>query len=317
MNIEAVRAFVGGSGGTGLLALLRQLHPRVVVFSGCALLALAGMAAGVAWLNVLPRREQLVHLTGQLQELRLEDASTGAFKITLVSEGKLHTFHFDGGKRVVAMPSPEKDSQGDIAVALSYFEIGRSNRVVDVILGKEQVLSYEEVTTRTAEKVAKDRNSAIGIAAIGALLILFGGFARLVRGNSHGIAEPNPATTIGIVLWVLLYGTALMVMLTEPAILHRAFGTEAFHLSIEYVLPAALAVLFLPLWPGFMGLASLTLSAMQKGRGSKLGLVLEMGSALVSGTPAERRMAIKMLWLLTYFTLLVVGWIFYAAMLGI
>ena len=300
-----------------MLALLRQLHRRVVVFSGCALLALAGMAGGVAWLNVLPRRELLLHLTGQLQDLRLEDASTGAFKITLVSEGKLHTFHFDGVKRVVAMPSPERDGQGNIAVALSYFEIGRSNRVVDVILGNEQVLSYEEVTTRTAEKVAKDRNSAIGIAAIGALLILFGGVARLVRGSSHDVAEPNPDRTIGVVLWVLLYGIVLMVMLTEPAILHRAFGTEAFHLSIEYILPAALAVLFLPLWPGFMGLASLTLRAAQNGSGGKLALVLEMGSALVSGTPAERRMAINVLWLLTYFTLLVVGWIFYAAMLGI
>ena len=118
-------------------------------------------------------------------------------------------------------------------------------------------------------------------------------------------------------LWVLLYGIVLMVMLTEPAIVHRAFGTEAFHLPIEYILPAALAVLFLPLWPGFMGLASLTLRAAHNGRAGKLALVLEMGSALASGTPAERRMAIKMLWLISYFTLLVVGWIFYAGMLGI
>ena len=106
-------------------------------------------------------------------------------------------------------------------------------KVVDAMLGKEQLLSYEEVTTRTAEKVAKHRDSAIGIAAIGASLILFGGLARLVRGSSHGIAEPNPDRTIGAVLWVLLYGIVLMVMLTEPAILHRAFGTEAFHLPIE------------------------------------------------------------------------------------
>jgi hypothetical protein len=74
---------------------------------------------------------------------------------------------------------------------------------------------------------------------------------------------------------------------------------------------------FLPFWPGFMGLASLTLHAMRKGRGGKMGLVLEMGSALASGNSAERRMAIKMLWLLAYFTLLVAAWIVYAAMLGI
>lgn len=275
------------------------------------------MAAGVAWLNTLPPHAQLLHITGQLQELRLEDGSTGAFKITMVSGGKQHTFFVDGAKRAFAKSSLERRGQGNIAVALSYFEIGRSKRVVDVVLGEERVLSYEEVTTRTAEKVAKDRNTAIGIGAIGALLLFFGGLARLVRGGSHGIAAPDPDTTIGVVLWVLLYGTALVVMLTEPVILHRAFGTEVFHVPIEYILPAALAVLFLPLWPGFMGLASLTLRAMRKGRGGKLALVLEMGSALASGNPAERRMAIKMLWLLTYFTLLVVGWIFYAAMLGI
>jgi hypothetical protein len=300
-----------------LLALLGQLHPRVVVISGCALVALAGMAAGVVWLNTLPPREQLMHLTGQLLELRLEDASTGAFKISMVSDGKQHTFHFDGAKRVIAMPSPERDHHGNIAVALSYFEVGRSKRVVDVVLGEKRLLSYQEVSTSTTEKLAKDRNSAIGIATMGALLIFFGGLARLVRGRSHGIAATNPDTTIGVVLWVLLYGTALVVMLTEPAILHRAFGTEAFDLPIEYILPAALAVLFLPLWPGFMGFASLTLRAMRKGRSGKLALFLEMGSALASGTPAERRSAIRTLWLLTYFVLLVVGWIVYAAMLGI
>jgi len=44
---------------------------------------------------------------------------------------------------------------------------------------------------------------------------------------------------------------------------------------------------------------------------------LEMGSALASGDPAERRVAIKVLWLLAYFILLFGGWIFYAAMIGI
>ena len=78
-----------------------------------------------------------------------------------------------------------------------------------------------------------------------------------------------------------------------------------------------LALLFLPFWPGFIGLASLTLHSLRKGRGGKLGLLLEMGSALASGTPAERREAIKMLWLFAYFTLLFGGWIFYAAMIGI
>jgi hypothetical protein len=301
-----------------VLGLLKHLHTRVVVSFGCAMLALAGMAAGVAWLNTLPPHEQLLHLTGQLQETRL-DASTGAARITLLSDGRLNTFEFDKTQRLAALPSWEslKDGQGDIAVAVSYFEIGRSKKVVDVVLGKERVLSYDEVASRTGQKVAKDWQSAIGFAAIGALLICLGGLARLAQGDSQSLAVPNPETTIGAMLWVLLYGGALVVMLTEPVTLHRAFGAEVFHLPIEYVLPAALALLFLPFWPGFMGLAAITLHAMRKGRGGKVGLILEMRSALASRDSGERRDAIRMLWLLAYFTLLVGGWIIYAAMLGI
>jgi len=88
-----------------LLGLLRQLHPRLVVRFGFAILALAGMAAGVAWLNTLPPREQLLCLTGELQELRLEDAVTGAFKITVLSDGKLYTLDFDRAQRLAAIPS--------------------------------------------------------------------------------------------------------------------------------------------------------------------------------------------------------------------
>ena len=305
--------------GSSLLGLLRQLHPRLVVSFGFAILALAGMAAGVAWLNTLPPREQLLCLTGELQELRLEDAVTGAFKITVLSDGKLYTLDFDRAQRLAAIPSwaGPGHSQGKITVGLKYFDIGSNKKVVDVVLGEEQVLSYDEVIKHTTEKVAKDRQSAIGFGAIGALLIFVGGLARLARGSSQALAVPKPETTIGAALWVLLYGTALVVMLTEPAILHRAFGATVFQLPIEYVLPAALALLFLPFWPGFIGLASLTLHALRKGRGGKLGLVLEMVSALASGTPAERRMAIKMLWLLAYFALLFGCWIFYAAMIGI
>jgi len=315
-QIEAVGAL---SWGPSLLGLLRQLHPRVLVSFGCAILALAGMAAGVAWLNTLPPREQLLRLTGELQVLRLEDAVTGAFRITVLSEGKLYTFDFNHAQRLAAMPSwvGPRHGEGNMAVDLRYFEIGRNRKVVDVVLGEERVLSYDEVIKRTTEKVAKDRQSAIGFGAIGALLIFVGGLARLAQGSSHVLAVPNPETTIGAALWVLLYGTALVVMLTEPAILHRAFGAEVFQLPIEYVLPAVLALLFLPFWPGFIGFASLTLHSLRKGRGGKLGLLLEMGSALASGTPAERRMAIKMHWLLAYFTLLFGGWIFYAAMIGI
>ena len=301
-----------------MLGLLRLLHPRVIVSFGCAILALAGMASGVAWLNTLPPREQLLRLTGELQELRLEDAVTGAFKITVVAEGKLYTFDFDHAQRPAALPSwvGPRYGRGNIAVDLKYIEIGRHKKVVDVVVGSERVLSYDEVIKRTTEKVAKDRQSAIGFGTVGALLIFVGGLARLAQGSSHAFAMPNPEITIGAALWALLYGTALVVMLTEPAILHRAFGAEAFHLPIEYVLPAALALLLVPLWPGFIELASLTLKSLRKGRGGKLGMVLEMMSALASGAPAERRMAIKVLWLLAYLTLLFGGWILQAQIIN-
>jgi hypothetical protein len=229
-----------------VLGLLRQLHPRVIVSFGCAILALAGMAGGVAWLNTLPPREQLLRLTGELQELRLEDAATGAFKITVVAEGKLYTFDFDHAQRPAALPSwvGPRYGRGNIAVDLKYIEIGRHKKVIDVVLGNERVLSYDEVIKRITEKVVKDRQSAIGFGAVGALLIFVGGLARLAQGSSHAFAMPNPEITIGAALWALLYGTALVVMLTEPAILHRAFGAEVFHLPIEYVLPAALARLY-------------------------------------------------------------------------
>ena len=303
-----------------MLGLLRQLHPRGVVIFGCAILTLAGMARLVAWLGTIPPRDLLLHMEGQLQELRLQDASAGAFKITLLSGSTLHTFDFHNAHRLVALPSWTEslgNGQSEITVALRYFELGRQKRVVDVVLGKERVLSYDDVARLAAEKVAKDRNSAIGFGAVGAFLIFVGGLARLARGSTLQPAAPNPDTTIGALCWLGFYGTVLVVMLTEPAILHRAFGAEAFHLPIEYVVPPALALLFLPLWPGCMGLASLTRQAMHKGRGGKLGMVLEMRSALASNNPAERRMAIKTLWFLAYFGLLVAAWIVYAAMIGI
>jgi len=303
-----------------LLGLLRQLHPRAVVMFGCAMLALAGMAVGVAWLGTLPPREQLLHLTGQVQELKLQDAATGAFTITVLFAGALHTFEFDKAQRLVDLPAwreRRRGGRGEMTAALQYFELARTTKVVDAVLGNERVLSFDEVARLAAEKATKDRDSAIGFGAMGALLISLGGLARLARGISQQPAAPNPDTTIGVLCWLAFYGLILVVMLTEPAILHRAFGAEAFHLPIEYVLPIALALLLLPLWPGCMGLASLMRQAMRKGRGGKLGMILEMGSALASDDPAERRMAIKTLWFLAYFGFLAGAWIVYAAMIGI
>ena len=126
--------------GSSLLGLLRQLHPRVVVSFGFAILALAGMAAGVAWLNTLPPREQLLCLTGELQELRLEDAVTGAFKITVLSDGKLYTLDFDRAQRLAAIPSwaGPGHSQGKITVGLKYFESAPIRRLSTLCSAKSK-----------------------------------------------------------------------------------------------------------------------------------------------------------------------------------
>ena len=162
-----------------------------------------------------------------------------------------------------------------------------------------------------------DRNGAIGFGATGALLVSLGGLAWLARRNAHHVGAPNPEMTIAALCWLAMYGGMLVVMLTEPAILHRAFGTEVFRLPIEYVLPAALALLLLPLWPGLMGLAAMLRQAMRKGRGGVLGILLEMRSALESPDPAQRRMAFKALWFFAYFVLLAGAWIAYAEMIGV
>jgi hypothetical protein len=299
-----------------VLGLLRQLHPRGMVFGGCAILVLAGMALLLAWLGTLPPREQLRRVDGQLQALTLQDAKTGTFEITLVSEGALHTFALEHAQRLVGLlQSP--DLRHGIPVSVQYFEIGRNRRVVDVVLGQDRVVSYDEVARLAEAKAQRDRNSAIGFGALGAFLLLLGAAARFARSGPEPAAQPDPDTTIGALCWLALYGTMLVVMLTEPAILHRAFGTEVFQLPIEYVLPAALAVLLLPLWPGCKGLAALVRQAMRKGKGGRIGMLLELQSALRSSNPAERRMAIKALWFLGYLVALMAAWIAYAAMLGI
>jgi hypothetical protein len=168
-----------------------------------------------------------------------------------------------------------------------------------------------------AAAVATNRVSAIGFGATGALLMCLGGLAWLARRSTPQPAPPSPETTIAALCWLGLYAIMLVVMLNEPAILHRAFGTEAFRLPIEYVVPAALLLLFLPLWPGFVGLASMLRQAMQKGRSGVLGILRETRSALASDSPAERRMAIKALWFFAYFILLIGAWIAYAEMIGV
>jgi hypothetical protein len=299
-----------------LLDQLRQLHPRTAVILGCAMLALAGMSSLLAWLGTLPPRDQLLQLTGQMQELKLRNPASGAFTITLLSAGALHTFEFNNAHGLVGLPSEIEKLEhgpGEITVTLGYFKIGREEKVVDVVFGTERVLSYDRVASLAAKKAIKDRNSAIGFGIMGAVLICLGGLARLATGNSHQHAVPSS----GVLLWLVFYGLLLVVILTEPEILHGAFGAEAFHVPIEYALPVVLALLLLPLWPGCMGLTSLLGQALRKGRGGKLGMILEMRSALDSDNPADRRMAMKSLWFFAYFGLLAGAWIAYAAMLGI
>jgi hypothetical protein len=168
-----------------------------------------------------------------------------------------------------------------------------------------------------AAAVVPDHNGAIGFGMTGVLLVALGGLAWLVRRNTHQPGASNPGTTIAALCWLALYGLTLATVLTEPAMLHRAFGSEAFGLPIAYMVPAALALLLLPLWPGFMGLAGILQRAMGKGRGGFLGIALEVRAALASGDPGERRTALKALWFFAYFILLIGGWIAYAEMIGV
>ena len=78
------------------------------------------------------------------------------------------------------------------------------------------------------------------------------------------LALPMPNELL--VFLLIAFGGAPVVILAEPATLHR----EAFHLPIEYVL-------FLPLRLAYMGLSALKLHAMRHGRVGKAGLIGEMG----------------------------------------
>jgi hypothetical protein len=288
-----------------LVRLLKQLHPRTSVLSGCAILLLAGMNGLVAWLNTIPPRDQLRHVTGQLQELVLQSARAGAFKITLASGGALHTFEFKNAHRLVALLSPGEKLEGRqinsaVTVALAYYPFGRGKQVVDVTLGQDNVLSYEDVASLAAGKVVGGRNIAIGLGALGALLIFLGGAARIAGGGSEEVAGPDPHETRSevLVFLLILFVGPPVAILAEPATLHRSFGVEAFHLPIEYVLSIALALLFfLLLWLGYMGLSALELRAMRDGRVGKTGLIGEISS----------------LWFLIYPILF---WIVFAAMFG-
>jgi hypothetical protein len=127
-----------------LIRLLKQLQPRPVVICGCALLFLAGMSALLAWLATIPPADRLLHVTGQLEELTLQDPSTGLFTITLLTPSGLRTFDLDNAHRLVALqaraatPDEERIGRG-MPVALDYFAFGRGKIVVDATLGKTKV----------------------------------------------------------------------------------------------------------------------------------------------------------------------------------
>jgi hypothetical protein len=234
-----------------LVRLLKQLPPRTWVVSGFAMLILAAMSGLVAWLEAIRPRDQLRHVEGQFQELVLQNARAGAFKITLVSGGALHTFEFENAHRLVTLLSPRENLDSRkinpaVTVALAYYPLGSGERVVDGTLGQDNVLSYEEAASLGAEKVVEDRNIAIGLGALGALLMFLGGVARIARSGSADVAGLTPyETRSGVLVFLLiLFGAPLVAVLAEPATLHRRFGVEVFHLPIEYVLSIALALLF-------------------------------------------------------------------------
>src|SRR5262249_19033996 len=153
------------------------------------------------------------------QTLQLKDAKAGTFRMTILSGGDEHAFDLDRAQRLLRLFDGGQPPSSTI-VALAYFEQGRTKTAVDVIVGTEQVLSYEDVARRAAEKTAQDRSSAIGFGAFGTLLILLGGLARLARGSPHQAPAPNRVMTLGAICWLAFYGTALIVIVTEPTILH-------------------------------------------------------------------------------------------------
>jgi hypothetical protein len=172
-----------------------------------------------------------------------------------------------------------------------------------------------------AAAVETDHSRAIGFGMAGTLLLVLGALAGLSRRSAHesGVAPNrdtavNYDTGVAAVCWVLLYGLMLATILTEPAMLHRAFGVEAFRLPVEYLVPPVLAVLLLPLWPGLMGIAGLLRT---KGRAGLLGIALELRSALASGDSETRHIALKALWFFAYLILLMAGWIAYAETIGV
>src|SRR5262245_50674900 len=123
------------------------------------------MAGLLAWLDTIPPREQLLHATGRLHEMSLQDARTGTFKIKLAAGGTLHTFEFANAHRRVAQLSPRanperRDIDRVVTAAVAYYAFGRGKKVVDVTVGQEHVLSYDDVTKLAAEKEVKDRGSA-------------------------------------------------------------------------------------------------------------------------------------------------------------
>jgi hypothetical protein len=263
------------------------------------------MSGLVAWLEMIGPRDQLRHVTGQLQELELQNARAGAFKITLTSGGVLHTFEFKNAHRLVALLSARENLEGRpisqaATVALAYYPFGRGKEVVEVILGQDNVLSYEDVASLAAENVARDRNTAIGIGVFGSLLIFLGGAALIARAGSEEVAglEVYETGNEVLVFWLIVFALPLVAILAEPAMLHRKFGVEAFHLPIEYVLPMAIALLFfLPLWLAYIGLSALARRAMRDNGVGRIGLIFEIGP----------------LW---FFIYPVLFWIVFAAMFG-
>lgn len=305
-----------------MIGLFKQLQPRAVVVFGCSFLTLAGMAGLVAWLGTVPPPDQVLHVTGRLDDLTVRDPETGAFTITLMAGDTFETFDLDNARALIARPSGVVTADGErifrgMSVSLDYYMFGRAKTVVALTLGTTQIQNYDDVARVATEKVATNRNSAIGFGTFGALLILLGVFAYAAKRGPRTAVESDPDVTIGTLIWLALYGIALVVMLTEPTILHRAFGTEVLRVPIEYALAPALALVLLPLWPGCAGLGPLVRRAAFKGRTGKLGLLLELRSALASDDPAGRRIAVRTLWFLTYLGLLFIAWIFYAASLGI
>jgi len=285
------------------------MRPRIFLTFAAALFVLAGMSGLLAWLAGVPARDQLLTASGSLERVEIADRGKGAYRVSLRDGGGVRSFYVEGARDWDSATATRGAS-----VTVGTYMFGRSERVADLYVGALHVLDYADVARAAESKAARERAGAAGYTALGLVLVAVGA---LIWTVSPPDAPPAPGREIGLALWVVLAGLIGVVMITEPVILHRAFGRETFGWPTEYAVVPAVMLLLLPLLPGCMGFGEISLQAFRKGRAGKFGLAREIGEAVLRGEGERRRAGLRAVWFFAYLAVLAVAWILYADRLGI